>query len=47
MAKDLALGIVIGGAVSATFGKAIADTSTKIDAMKKRANDARTVQVGS
>lgn len=41
MAKDLALGIVIGGAVSATFGKAIADTSTKIDAMKKRANDAR------
>jgi len=41
MAKDLALGIVIGGAVSATFGKAIADTSSKIDAMKKRANDSR------
>ncbi|WP_107313941.1 phage tail tape measure protein [Burkholderia metallica] len=41
MAKDLALGIVIGGAVSATFGKAISDTSTKIDAMKKRANDSR------
>ncbi|WP_257744424.1 phage tail tape measure protein [Burkholderia glumae] len=41
MAKDLALGIVIGGAVSATFGKAISDTSSKIDAMKKRANDSR------
>ncbi|WP_175908628.1 phage tail tape measure protein [Burkholderia sp. BCC1640] len=41
MAKDLALGIVIGGAVSATFGKAITDTSSKIDAMKKRANDSR------
>ncbi|WP_414451516.1 phage tail tape measure protein [Burkholderia sp. 22PA0099] len=41
MANDLALGIVIGGAVSGTFGKAIADTSKKIDAMKKRANDSR------
>lgn len=41
MAKDLALGIVIGGAVSATFGKAITDTSSKIEAMKKRANDSR------
>ncbi|KAG8154148.1 phage tail tape measure protein [Burkholderia catarinensis] len=41
MAKDLALGIVIGGAVSATFGKAITDTSSKIDAMKKRASDSR------
>ncbi|WP_412023271.1 phage tail tape measure protein [Burkholderia cepacia] len=41
MAKDLALGIVIGGAVSATFGKAISDSSSKIDAMKKRANDSR------
>lgn len=41
MAKDLALGIVIGGAVSATFGKAITDTASKIDAMKKRANDSR------
>ncbi|MCO8421396.1 phage tail tape measure protein [Burkholderia cenocepacia] len=41
MAKDLALGIVIGGAVSATFGKAISDTSSKIEAMKKRANDSR------
>ncbi|MDF0501433.1 phage tail tape measure protein [Burkholderia cenocepacia] len=41
MAKDLALGIVIGGAVSATFGKAISDASSKIDAMKKRANDSR------
>lgn len=41
MAKDLALGIVIGGAVSATFGKAITDTSSKIDTMKKRANDSR------
>ncbi|MBU9380536.1 phage tail tape measure protein [Burkholderia gladioli] len=41
MAKDIALGIVIGGAVSATFGKAITDTTSKIDGMKKRANDAR------
>ncbi|MGT0246657.1 phage tail tape measure protein [Burkholderia pyrrocinia] len=41
MAKDLALGIVIGGAVSATFGKAITNTSSKIEAMKKRANDSR------
>ncbi|MCR1769114.1 phage tail tape measure protein [Burkholderia glumae] len=41
MAKDIALGIVIGGAVSATFGKAITDTTSKIDGMKKRANEAR------
>ncbi|CAN0626424.1 Phage tail protein [Burkholderia multivorans] len=41
MAKDIALGIVIGGAVSATFGKAIADTTARINGMKKQANDAR------
>ncbi|RKT98855.1 phage tail protein [Burkholderia sp. Nafp2/4-1b] len=41
MASNIALGIVIGGAVSSTFGRAITDTGTRIDSLKRRANDAR------
>ncbi|RKT98849.1 phage tail protein [Burkholderia sp. Nafp2/4-1b] len=41
MASNIALGIVIGGAVSSTFGRAIADTGSRIDSLKRRANDAR------
>ncbi|MFL9997361.1 phage tail tape measure protein [Paraburkholderia sediminicola] len=41
MANDIALGIVIGGAVSATFGRAITETSSRIVGLKKTANEAR------
>ncbi|MFM0598144.1 phage tail tape measure protein [Paraburkholderia dilworthii] len=41
MANDIALGIVIGGAVSATFGRAITETSSRITGLKKTANEAR------
>ncbi len=41
MANDIALGIVIGGAVSATFGKAITETSSRIVGLKKTASDTR------
>ncbi|QDQ83650.1 phage tail tape measure protein [Paraburkholderia megapolitana] len=41
MANDIALGIVIAGAVSATFGKAITETSSRITGLKKTANDTR------
>jgi hypothetical protein len=41
MANDIALGIVIGGAVSATFGKAMTETSSRINSLKKTANDTR------
>ncbi|KWZ41127.1 phage tail protein [Burkholderia savannae] len=37
MAREIALGIVIGGAVSATFGKAISDTQSKIVGLRKTA----------
>ncbi|MGQ0711183.1 MAG: phage tail tape measure protein [Rhodoferax sp.] len=41
MANNVALGVVIGGAVGATFGKALSDSSTKIDAFKQKAEKAR------
>src|SRR5260221_358432 len=41
MAKDIALGIVIGGAVSTTFGKAVTEASSRIVGLKKTANDTR------
>lgn len=41
MANDIALGIVIGGAVSATFGKAVTETSSRIVGLKKTASDTR------
>ncbi|MEJ0003471.1 MAG: phage tail tape measure protein [Pararobbsia sp.] len=44
MAKDIALGIVIGGAVSATFGKAVTETNTRIVGLKKTASDTRVWQ---
>ncbi|TDA49180.1 phage tail tape measure protein, partial [Burkholderia pyrrocinia] len=39
MARDIALGIVIGGAVSATLGKAFADTNSKITGLRKAASE--------
>ena len=39
MARDIALGIVIGGAVSATLGKAFADTNSKIVGLRKTASE--------
>ncbi|MFP3248728.1 MAG: phage tail protein, partial [Paraburkholderia sp.] len=41
MANDIALGIVIGGVVSSTFGKAITETSSRIVGLKKTASDTR------
>ncbi|ODP33062.1 phage tail tape measure protein [Pandoraea sp. ISTKB] len=41
MAGDIALGIVIGGAVSATFGKAVKETTSRIGELKKTANETR------
>ncbi|AXE91710.1 phage tail tape measure protein [Paraburkholderia terricola] len=41
MASDIALGIVIGGAVSATFGRAITETSSRIVSLRKAANETR------
>ncbi|AXE92857.1 phage tail tape measure protein [Paraburkholderia terricola] len=41
MASDIALGIVIGGAVSATFGRAITETSSRIVSLRKTANETR------
>jgi hypothetical protein len=41
MASDIALGIVIGGAVSATFGRAITETSSRIVGLRKTANETR------
>ena len=41
MANDIALGIVIGGAVSATFGKAITETSSRIVGLRKTADTTR------
>ncbi|CAB3804887.1 phage tail tape measure protein [Paraburkholderia caffeinilytica] len=41
MANDIALGIVIGGAVSATFGRAITETSSRIVGLRKTANETR------
>ncbi|TCW72823.1 phage tail tape measure protein [Burkholderia sp. SRS-25] len=39
MARDIALGIVIGGAVSATLGKAFADTNSKIAGLRRAASE--------
>ncbi|MBU9165602.1 phage tail tape measure protein [Burkholderia multivorans] len=39
MARDIALGIIIGGAVSATLGKAFADTNSKIVGLRKAASE--------
>jgi Phage-related minor tail protein len=44
MANDIALGIVIGGAVSATFGKAITETSARIVGLRKTADTTRVWQ---
>lgn len=44
MASDIALGIVIGGAVSATFGKAISETSSRIVGLRKTADTTRVWQ---
>ncbi|WP_213766741.1 phage tail tape measure protein [Caballeronia sp. dw_19] len=41
MANDIALGIVIGGAVSATFGKAVTETSSRIVGLRKTADTTR------
>ena len=41
MANDIALGIVIGGAISATFGRAITETSSRIVSLRKTANETR------
>jgi predicted TIM-barrel enzyme len=35
MSNNLAIGMVIGGAIGASFGKAISDCSAKIDIFKK------------
>ncbi|CAJ0859517.1 phage tail tape measure protein [Ralstonia flatus] len=42
--QDIALGILIGGAVSSTLGRAVNEVGTKLDALKKRAGEARVWQ---
>lgn len=42
--KTLALGIVIGGAVSSTLGRATADAGSKISALQQKAEKARVLQ---
>ena len=44
MANDIALGIVIGGAVSATFGKAVTETTSRIVGLRKTADTTRVWQ---
>ncbi|MGV8899993.1 MAG: phage tail tape measure protein [Burkholderiaceae bacterium] len=44
MSSNLALGVVIGGAVGSSFGRAITDSGSKIDAFKKKAETARGFQ---
>ncbi|KWD85043.1 phage tail tape measure protein [Burkholderia ubonensis] len=39
MARDISLGIVIGGAVSATLGRALADTSSRIAGLRRAATE--------
>jgi len=41
MANNVALGVVIGGAVGASFGKALSDSSSKIDSFKQKAEKVR------
>lgn len=42
--KDIALGILIGGAVSSTLGRAVNEVGSKLDTLKKRASEARVWQ---
>lgn len=44
MSKDVALGILIGGAVSSTLGSAVGKTASLIGGLKARAEDARGLQ---
>lgn len=44
MSKNVALGIVIGGAVASSFGRAIGDTTRGLDSLKSRAEKARGLQ---
>lgn len=44
MSKNVALGIVIGGAVASSFGRAIGDTTRSLDGLKSRAEKARGLQ---
>ncbi|MEY2632209.1 MAG: hypothetical protein RIR00_863, partial [Pseudomonadota bacterium] len=41
MSKNIALGIIIGGAVGSTLGRAVADAKGKIGGLKKDANSTR------
>lgn len=41
MSANVALGVVIGGAVGASFGKALSDSSAKIDVFKQKSEKAR------
>lgn len=44
MSKNVALGIVIGGAVASSFGRAIGDTTRSLDGLKSRAEKTRGLQ---
>lgn len=44
MSKNLAIGLVLGGAVSATVGKAFGNVSSRIDALQKKGQQARALQ---
>lgn len=44
MSKNVALGIVIGGAVASSFGRAIGDTTRSLDGLKTRAEKTRGLQ---
>ncbi|GAA5785122.1 phage tail tape measure protein [Chitiniphilus shinanonensis] len=41
MSKDIALGIVIGGAVGATLGRTFSDVQSRIGALQRQSNQAR------
>lgn len=41
MGANVALGVVIGGAVGASFGRALTESSAKIDAFKQKTEKAR------
>ncbi len=44
MSKDLALGVVIGGAIGASFGRAMSETGKSLDNLKSRAEKTRGLQ---
>lgn len=44
MSKNLAVGLVLGGAVSASVGKAFGSVSSRIDALQKKGQQARALQ---